>query len=416
MAAETYTVADMLDLAAALALHGVDCTNGMAVTAAVERAAASVPEEHRRQFVSRAKLKAANDAGEAGALKRGSIFANQRMDSLAHKLRQGVPPVDFLPSPTMGEKFFYKGNLFVVAGHKKSGKTWALLIQSADMLRAGLPVVYIDNENGWEVLVERLLLLGVDPDVIGDLFIYVPFPEDIPPTDQLRGEFEAIAEEFPRALVVIDSLRSMMSHYGLNPNADVEVEKFLKPIMGAVKGQLTEDDRITVGIIDHSNRATKDGDQFAAGGSQAKAAGVDAVYQYLKDRPYSRHVEGLVKINTVDDRRGYLDHMRYFRIGGQGEALRLFFSPADADEVGAMAEVRASVLDFLTDNEGQQFTPNAVVNAKSVTGKAENIRKALDLLVDTVPQVHKDPNPRRKDSMVYGYDPTREDAAGGLSL
>jgi hypothetical protein len=413
--AETFTVGQMLDVAAALALHGIDCTNGEAVHAAAERAAESVPVEHREQFKAKVRRKAIRDAGDA-QLRRGSKFAAQRMTGLAEKLRQGVPPVDFLPSPTMGERMFYKGNLFVVAGHKKSGKTWALLIQSADMLRAGLPVVYIDNENGWEVLVERLLLLGVAPELIEDLLVYVPFPDEIPPTEQLRAEFEAIAEDYPRALVVVDSLRSMMSHYGLNPNADVEVEQFLKPIMGAVKGQLTEADRITVGIIDHSNRATKDGDAFAAGGSQAKAAGVDAVYQYLKEQPYSRHVRGLVKINAVDDRRGYLDHSRYFHVGGQGDGSRLYFASADPDEVGTMGRVRGQVLDFLMDHEGEQFTANAVVNAKSVTGKAEHIRRALDLLAEGMSSVHREQNPRRRDSVVYSFDESREVATGGLDL
>jgi len=64
---------------------------------------------------------------------------------------------------------------------------------------------------------------------------------------------------------------------------DVEVEQFLGPIMGAVKGTPVAE-RPTVAVIDHSNRATRGGDEYVAAGSFAKPAGVDAAYFFEKVR------------------------------------------------------------------------------------------------------------------------------------
>lgn len=77
-------------------------------------------------------------------------------------------------------------------------------------------------------------------------------------------------------------------HVGLRLelDPDVELEQFLGPIMGAVKN-LPAEDRITVGIIDHANRKTAEGDEYAAGGSRAKAAGVDVVYFFKKEQRFS---------------------------------------------------------------------------------------------------------------------------------
>lgn len=356
----------------------------------------------RKLAETRARNMGAKAAGPTPA---GSMFTRQRK-KLGDLMRAGPPPVGFMPSRTLGERMFYAYAVWMLAGHKKAGKSWCMVMQAADMIAAGEPVVYIDNENGWEVFVERLLSLGVDPDKADELLVYVPFPAARPTLDELRREFEAIAAELPGAFVVIDSLRSFMSVYGLNPNADVEVEQFLGPIMGAVKN-LPVEDRITVGIIDHSNRKTAEGDEYAAAGSQAKAAGVDAVYFFKKEQRFSATEPGLVKVIAVDDRRGRLDFERYYRIGGQGEDRPLHFEHADANEVGTMGRARQAVSDFLADNEGERYTANAVVGNKAVTGKAEILRAALELEATHATFVHKQPNPKRKESWLYYYDHPR---------
>ena len=348
----------------------------------------------------------------AEAKSNGSIFARQRV-KLGDLMKQGVPEVEFLPSPTLGDRLFYAFNLFILAGHKKAGKSWCMVVQAADMLRAGRPVVYIDNENGWEVFVERLLSLGVDPDLVDEKFVYVPFPAERPSLDGLRAEVEAVAEEFPGAFIVLDSLRSFMSAYKLSPNADVEVGQFLGPVMGAVKN-LPADKRVTVGIIDHSNRATRDGDEYAAAGSFAKAAGVDAVYFFKREERFSETQAGQVKIVTVDDRRGRLDFERFYSVGGQGEGNAIRFTRLDAKDVGAMGRMRSRVFEFLADREGEWLPPTTIISG--VPGDDKSARRALELVADTERHVHRKENPSRRGAWVYTFDPAYESAPSGLSV
>src|SRR5688572_27526332 len=45
---------------------------------------------------------------------------------LGQLVREGPPPPSFLPSPTLGERLFYEEHLWIISGHKKSGKSWAM--------------------------------------------------------------------------------------------------------------------------------------------------------------------------------------------------------------------------------------------------------------------------------------------------
>src|SRR5205823_5413333 len=107
----------------------------------------------------------------------------------------------------------------------------------------------------------------------------------------------------PGAFVVLDSLRSLMARFGLNPEKNVEVEQVFGPIMASVKSR-QPDGRLTVGVIDHSNRNTREGDPYVATGAAAKAQAVDVVYFFDKIEPFSRDAQGAVKVAVKDDRRG----------------------------------------------------------------------------------------------------------------
>jgi hypothetical protein len=176
-------------------------------------------------------------------------------------VRDGVPEPAFLPSPTLGERLFYDGCVFLFAGHKKAGKSWAMTLEARDCIDHGRPVVYVDNENGPELFAERLALVGASPETVDARFHYVPFPRELAKPAELRPEIEAITRELPGAFIVLDSMRTFMARFGLSPNVDVEVEQFLGPIMGAVKGTPVAE-RPTVAVIDHSNRATRGGDEY----------------------------------------------------------------------------------------------------------------------------------------------------------
>lgn len=343
-----------------------------------------------------------------------SVLLNQR-DKLGEDLRSGrVPEPTFLPSPRFGERLFYEGSTFLFAGHKKSGKSWAMTLLAQDCIAAGRPVVYIDNENGRRLFLRRLAALGADPDGIDEHFHYVPRPAT-PPLTELRSEFEALAAALPGALIILDSLRTFMARYGLNPNADVDVEQFFGPLTAVA--QAPAERPITIGVIDHSNRATRAEDIFAAGGSQAKAAVVDNVYQFVKMEPFNRGERGLVRVIATDDREGSLDFDRYYRIGGQGEDAPLYFEGVAAESVGVAGRIQEAVRQYLTEHPGEPQSKSAVRKAVGGTDRIKDA--ALEAFVaDPESGIRTVPNPHgAKLPWLYVRDDQSEPAAGaGLSF
>jgi hypothetical protein len=300
--------------------------------------------------------------------------------TLGSLLRDGVPDPTFLPSPSHGERLFYEGHVFLFAGHKKAGKSWSMILQARDLIAAGRPVVYVDNENGGHIFAERLAAAGgVTPNEVDEYLFYVPFPRDLR-LDALREEFDAIRTQLPGAFVVIDSLRSLMARFGLNPEKNVEVERVFGPLMASVKSGDTED-RITVGVIDHANRATREGDAYVASGAAAKAQAVDAVYFFDKIEPFSRDTQGAVKVAVKDDRRGLLDFERVFRVGGQGEGQPFRFERASAEDFGTNGRILLDVRQHMMDTAGSDQTKTGIRTA--VKGDNGKVDKALAVLVSS---------------------------------
>jgi len=298
--------------------------------------------------------------------------------TLGTLLRDGVPEPTFLPSPSHGERLFYEGHLFLFAGHKKAGKSWSMILQTRDLIAAGRPVVYVDNENGGDIFASRLAAAGgVTPEEVDERLFYVPFPRELR-LDGLREECDSIREQLPGAFVVIDSLRSLMARFGLNPEKNVEVERVFGPLMASVKSGDAEG-RITVGVIDHSNRGTRETDAYVASGAAAKAQGVDAVYFFDKIEPFARDVAGAVKLSVKDDRRGLLDFERVYRVGGQGEGQQFRFERASAEDFGANGRILLDVQQHMMDTAGADQTKTAI--RAQVRGDNGKIDKALAALV-----------------------------------
>lgn len=360
-------------------------------------------ESARARLLSRVALNAMQDAPE-DAFKRDGLLG-QRV-ALGSLVRDGVPPTPWLESGTLGLRLFYAESVWIVSGHKKSGKSWAMLATALDCVTAERPVVYIDFENGHKRLARRLIQLGADWKAVDRHLHYIDSPRRLT-LDGMRAELDAIAEALPNAFVVIDSLRGYMARLStsaraLDPNAAADVEAVCAPLNDAA-----HEHGLTVGVIDHAKKGASDSDEYSTSGSQAKEAAVDAVYFWTKVENYNKETAGLVKIAATSDRDGELDFERFYRVGGQGEAA-FSFERADADEVGTMGKVRASVYDFLADHEGQTFTANAIVGSAETTGKAEHIRRALELMAAGERHIHKDPNPARKGSWLYSYDGKRD--------
>lgn len=387
--------------------------------AALERQDPALSEEDRAAIIeaSLAMRARAGEARERAAEREPPPRAKPKPGLLAQRvtlgalLRDGVPEPTYLPSPSHGECLFYEGHVFLFAGHKKTGKSWSMILQTRDLIAAGRPVVYVDNENGGDIFASRIAAAGgVTPEEVDEHLFYVPFPRDLR-LDGLREEFDLIRAQLPGAFVVIDSLRSLLARFGLNPEKNAEVERALGPVMASVKGGDTEG-RITVGVIDHSNRATVEGDAYVASGAAAKAQVVDVVYFFDKIEPFSRDVPGAVKLAVKDDRRGLLDFERVYRVGGQGGEAPFHFERASAEDFGASGRILLDVRQHMMDTVGADQTKTAIRSAvKGDNGKIDN---ALGALVSN-PREPVWSEERNGSRFVFVWE-DRPDAADGLAL
>jgi hypothetical protein len=381
--------------------------------AELAKAQAPMSEEQRRAKANGVFLKVLNELGDDGKQVFDEIAGSpppsvigSQTRQLGALMREGIPEIEYLPSPSLGEDFFPAFSLLKVNGHAKTGKSWTMALLAADHVRAGRPVLYLDQENGEEIIAERLKLLDLNPDDVDRLFLYEPFPASIPPIERLREDVEGFAATRPGVLLIIDSMRTCMARYGLNPNVEVDIEAFLGSLMGAVKAHKRQ---ISIAVIDHSNRQTKAGDTYAAAGSAAKMAAVDADYYFEREEYFSEERRGLVKIVVKGDRRGRIkDTERHYRVGGQGAGASVVFERVDNDEVGTFGKVKRECVDFLSDRTGERFTSSAVES--KVTGDRNTIRTALKALASEAGHIHCEPNPTRSGSILYFHD------SGGLSL
>jgi hypothetical protein len=202
------------------------------------------------KVLSAATTALSDDEDATAALHRLLGTGGQRPGLLAQRvplgslLGDGIPPTPFLDSPALGDRLFYAEAVWIVSGHKKSGKSWALAATALDCAKAGRPVVYVDFENGHRMFAKRMLLLGADAETVDEHLHYVELPLGLS-IDGLHDDLDEIADALPGAFVVIDSLRGFMARLSpagrpLDPNAHQDIESVCAPLTyGAKRRGLT---------------------------------------------------------------------------------------------------------------------------------------------------------------------------------
>ncbi len=274
----------------------------------------------------------------------------------------------------------------------------------------------MDNENGDKLFARRLIEAGATVEMTRHHLHYVPFSRSIKEPSELEPEIEAIARELPGAFVVFDSMRTFMARFRLDPNKDVDVDQFLGSLAAGVKKSPVG---VTIGVIDHSNRTTRAGDDYAAAGSFAKAAVADNVYFFDRVERYNRETCGLVRIVGNDDREGYSDMDRYYRIGGQGKAKgeKLFFERVGASEVSPAGLTRETVREFLAEHEGEGFSLTAL--RKAIKAPNGDIDAGVKQLADN-PRVpvfaRRDHGPNRPPTFYHDLEGLEADGDPGITF
>ena len=144
----------------------------------------------------------------------------QRYVDVAALLDDGVPepPPTALLHRTDGVALFYPGQVNGIFGDPESGKTLLVTAATAEALRAGRRVLWIDiDHNGPEATIARLILFGAPEAALRDpdQFRYAE-PEDKP---HLMSIVADVREGWHPAVAVVDSLGELLPLLNLASNS-----------------------------------------------------------------------------------------------------------------------------------------------------------------------------------------------------
>lgn len=144
----------------------------------------------------------------------------KRYVDVAALLDGGVPepPPTELLRRTDGIALFYPGQVNAIFGDPESGKTLLVTAATAEALRGGRRVLWVDiDHNGPEATIARLILFGAPESALRDpdLFRYAE-PEDKP---HLMSIVADVREGWRPAVAVVDSLGELLPLMNLASNS-----------------------------------------------------------------------------------------------------------------------------------------------------------------------------------------------------
>lgn len=235
------------------------------------------------------------------------------------QLAQGV---DLPPTPTVfqredGQGLFYQGAVNDVHGEPGCGKSLAMQAATAQQLKQGNHVLYVDYEDTARNVVKRLLLMGVSAEAIVERLHYVrPSGKNTGPTS-VEGWRETIRLASECTLTVIDGVTSCLAYQGLDSNNGDDIAAWYNTYP-----RLLSQEGTAVVLIDHVVKS-KDNRGRYAGGSMQKLALIDGIsYSVSMSRPVGKGLRGTITLKSGKDRIGEIEEHCAPTWSGNGSHLR----------------------------------------------------------------------------------------------
>ena len=293
-------------------------------------------------------------------------------DNLADVLSGEYTP----PVPTIGQRtdnigLFYTGRVNALFGESGSGKSWVAMATCAQQIKAGHAVTYIDHEDPAGSVTNRMLKLGCTVDQIVGLLTYIR-------PDRSWNQLAAIdiAEHIANTgttLVVCDSTGEGMSLDGVDPNSDDGVAKWMRGFARYIANLGP-----CVLLLDHMPKANDSNKAFMIGSQRKKAAIDGAAYRVDVGVAPARGIDGQLKLIVAKDRGGYHQHgskVADITISDTDTGIDVTIKPPGT---GLPTVLMGRISKYLE----QAGTASQNVIQKSVAGKTETIRYALEQLVE----------------------------------
>jgi hypothetical protein len=282
------------------------------------------------------------------------------------------------PQPPGIGGLLYEGRRIVISGEDDAGKTMLLLGISADELRAGRGVVWIDtDEMGASAVLERLRAFGADDDTIRRRFAYLRPEEAI--SDAARVDVIALLRERNARLLVNDAFNASLALHGYSPKATEEVEAFWQRVVAPFC-------RVGAAVVlpDHVVKEKEARGRYAYG-SERKATGCDLHLGMKVIDPFARGRRGKAKITVHRDRVGFLRRPSpgLFVLDSDERTGRLAWQLEATDEVTETGGFRPTgYMERVSKHLEEVAEPQSRdAIEKAVGGHAKHVRRAIDVLL-----------------------------------
>ena len=289
-----------------------------------------------------------------------------------------------------GQPIIYTGKAHAFNGESESGKSWAALLACVQSVNDGQNVLYIDFEDTAPTVVSRLLALGADPGAVLSRFSYIAPHDPLWVRDKITAggiELATLLESRSYTVAIIDGVTEAMTLHGLDINSNNDVATFYN----ILPRRLKQEGMSTI-QIDHIPKNRENRSRGGIGG-QHKLAGIDVSFLFESTAPFGVGRHGVSKISIEKDRPGQL---RQHATGRRVAELHL---ESDPQTHALSASLKAPegapqqsdhwqptilmelVSDYIRDCNAVGHHPSQNDIEAGVSGKGENIRKAVAELV-----------------------------------
>jgi AAA domain-containing protein len=297
-----------------------------------------------------------------------------------------------------GVCLFYRGKVHWISGEPESGKSLLAQVGCAIELAAGNSVLYIDFEDDAESVVKRVAMFGVTDEQMIKGFGYVAPDSAINPRyrDRLTPLLSIAADA---SIIVLDGLNDAMGSSGYDPNSSRDFYEWwgvvAKPLL------LAASEHAAIIVIDHVVKDKEKRGQWPSGTGQ-KLAKAHVHYGFNLYKPFGICMTGRAYIRLLKDKPGgNKSHGGPWK-QGEGQSFASFTVQSARIKTRAGERIETKVALISDGTVRGEFRPTILMERVSdylslpttnipasktgieggVKGKAEDIRKALDVLVE----------------------------------
>lgn len=294
----------------------------------IQNAAASQMEEsHPEAVQNTGTMPVQAGSTPVASVQNGSMESHEASKNASSSwqfedLTQLASGIELPPTPTVfqredGQGLFYRGAVNDLHGEPGCGKSMLAQIATAQELKQGHDVIYIDYEDSARNVVKRLLLLGVTGEQIVQHLHYVrPSAKPSSPTS-LDGWKETLDYADTATLAIIDGVTSCLAYAGLDSNSGDDIAAWYNTMPRLISACGP-----AVVLIDHVVKS-KDNRGRYAGGSMQKLALIDGIsYSVDMTKPVGKGVKGTIVIKSGKDRISEIEEHCAVSWSSNGSHLR----------------------------------------------------------------------------------------------